>query len=123
VAYGRGVIKLSGMPDALARIAVPTSRKKIAIAIGVLADAAQAGMFAGMPALSWLPADALDIVVGITLVALLGFRWRFVLALAIELVPGAQLFPSWTAFVISLPTTAPQGQPGLPAHVVEARTV
>lgn len=84
--------------------AVPANRKKIAIALGVIADAAQGGLFAGMPALSWIPSDALDIVVGITLVALLGFRWRFVLALAIELVPGVQLFPSWTAFVLSLPT-------------------
>jgi len=93
--------------------AVPANRKKIAIALGVIADATQGGLFAGMPALSWIPSDALDIVVGITLVALLGFRWRFVLALAIELVPGAQLFPSWTAFVLSLPTVEQATPPQL----------
>ena len=95
--------------------AVPANRKKLALALGIVADAAQAGLFAGMPALSWIPADALDIVVGIALVALLGFHWRLMLALAIELVPGAQLFPSWTAFVLSLPTTAP-------VHVIPAST-
>ncbi len=40
----------------------------------------------------------------VLLVALLGFRWRLMFALGLEMVPGAQLFPSWTAFLISLPT-------------------
>lgn len=88
----------------LSPAAVPASRKKIAIAIGLLADAAQGGMFLEMPALSWLPADALDILVAIVLLVLLGFRWRIVIALALEMIPGVQLFPSWTAFLISLPT-------------------
>ena len=57
---------------------------------------------------------------GITLVALLGFRWRFVLALAIELVPGAQLFPSWTAFVLSLPTVEQATPPQLVANATLA---
>ena len=84
--------------------AVPASRKRIAIAIALLADAAQGGMFVEMPALSWLPADALDILVGIAFLLLLGFRWRILFAMGLEMIPGAQLFPSWTAFIISLPT-------------------
>ncbi|CAN5736894.1 hypothetical protein BH09MYX1_BH09MYX1_18200 [soil metagenome] len=88
----------------LSPAAVPASRKKVAIAIALLADAAQGGMFLEMPALSWLPADAMDIVVAIVMLALLGFRWRILFALGFEMIPGVQLFPSWTAFVISLPT-------------------
>ncbi len=84
--------------------AVPASRKKVAIAIALLADAAQGGMFFEMPALSWLPADVMDILVAILMLVLLGFRWRIVFALALEMIPGVQLFPSWTAFIISLPT-------------------
>lgn len=84
--------------------AVPANRKKVAIAIGILADALQGGLFAGLPMASWIPADVLDLGVVALLVALLGFRWRLVFALGLELVPGAQLFPSWTAFVLTLPT-------------------
>lgn len=84
--------------------AVPAGRKKIAIAIALLADAAQGGMFFEMPALSWLPADVMDIVVAVLMLLLLGFRWRIVFALALEMIPGVQLFPSWTAFIISMPT-------------------
>ena len=84
--------------------AVPATRKKVAIAIAIVADVLQGGFFAGLPMASWIPADVMDIGVVLILVGLLGFRLRFLLALAIELVPGAQLFPSWTAFVLSLPT-------------------
>lgn len=78
-------------------------RKKLALAVAVLADVAQGGLFAAMPALSWIPSEALDVVVSVVLVVLLGFRWRLLLALGVELIPAAQLFPSWTAFVLSMP--------------------
>ena len=70
----------------------------------ILADALQGGLFAGLPVKVRIPADFLDLVVVGLLIALLGFRWRLMFALGLELVPGAQLFPSWTAFLISLPT-------------------
>jgi hypothetical protein len=88
----------------LSPAAVPASRKRIALAIALLADAAQGGMFVEMPAFSWLPADAMDILVAILMLVLLGFRWRILFALGLEMIPGVQLFPSWTAFIISLPT-------------------
>lgn len=84
--------------------AVPASRKKVAIGIALLVDALQGGLFAGLPMASWVPSDVMDLGVVVMLVALLGFRLRLLVALGIELVPGAQLFPSWTAFVLSLPT-------------------
>lgn len=86
-------------------------RKKLALALALVADVAQGGLFAGLPAVSWIPSDILDVVVAVALCLLLGFRWRFLAALGIELIPAAQLFPSWTAFVISLPAPEPKALP------------
>jgi hypothetical protein len=83
-------------------------RKNVALAIAALADAIQLGLFPGFVegALS-VPDDALDAVVAVLLLVTLGWRWRLVAALALELVPGVALFPSWTAFVATLPAGAP----------------
>ena len=51
--------------------------------------------------------DALDFIVAIALLATLGFSSRLVLALVIELIPGADLFPTWTAVVASIPSAEP----------------
>ena len=40
-----------------------------------------------------------------TLAIVLGFRWPLFLALAIEVVPALQLFPSWTLAVAAMATT------------------
>jgi hypothetical protein len=46
------------------------------------------------------PADsALDLIVGFLLIRLLGWHWAFLPSLAAELVPGMDLFPTWTAAV------------------------
>jgi hypothetical protein len=46
------------------------------------------------------PADTvLDLVVGAILVRLLGWHWAFLPTLAAELLPGFDLFPTWTAAV------------------------
>jgi hypothetical protein len=86
---------------------VSSRRKKIALVIAALADAVQLGLFPVFAegALS-LPDDALDALVALTLLVTLGWQWRLVGALAIELVPGAALFPSWTACVMTLSTEA-----------------
>ena len=76
----------------------PEERLAWLVAIG--ADALQ---WAVMPlfvegALS--PADAvLDAGVAIVLVRLLGWHWAFLPTLMIEALPGADLFPTWTAAV------------------------
>jgi hypothetical protein len=53
----------------------------------------------------------LDLVTAFVLTLILGFRWRTLLGIAVELVPGLDLFPTWMALVLSLPS-APKGQGG-----------
>ena len=85
--------------------AVTPGRKKAALVLAGLADLVQLGFFPifGEGALS-IPDDVLDVIVAIALFAMLGFKWRILVALAVELVPGVALFPSWTAVVATLPT-------------------
>lgn len=87
--------------------AVSTTRKRVALAIAALADAVQLGLFPVFAegALS-IPDDALDAVVAALLLVTLGWRWRLVMALAAELVPGLALFPTWTAFVLTVRSEA-----------------
>jgi hypothetical protein len=102
--------------------AVTPGRKKAALVIAGLADLIQLGffpVFAG-GALE-IPDDVLDVIVAIALFALLGFKARILMALALELVPGVALFPSWTAVVATLPTAeAPKKK--VRTEIVEKRT-
>jgi hypothetical protein len=43
--------------------------------------------------------DALDVVIGLILVRLVGWHWAFLPSFLAELVPGLDLFPSWTTAV------------------------
>jgi hypothetical protein len=46
------------------------------------------------------PADSLlDLLVGVVLIRLLGWHWAFLPTVAAELIPGMDLFPTWTAAV------------------------
>jgi hypothetical protein len=73
---------------------------RLAWAVALAADAVQ---IAALPlfvegALS--PADGLlDLAVAAILVRLLGWHWAFLPSLLAELVPGLDLFPTWTAAV------------------------
>ena len=82
----------------LNRVKSPEQRKAWLIAI--LADAIQ---IIGMPLFAEggiSPLDtALDVAVGAMLIKLLGWHWAFLPTFAAELVPGLDLFPSWTAAV------------------------
>ncbi len=89
----------------LSPAAVSTKQKRIALVLAAIADLVQVGYFPifGEGVLS-IPDDVLDIVIALLLLFTLGFRWRLAMALMMELVPGATLFPTWTAVVLSLPT-------------------
>jgi hypothetical protein len=82
----------------LKTIKSPAQRKAWFVAI--MADAIQ---LVGMPLFAeggFSPLDtALDVVVGAVLIKLLGWHWAFLPSFAAELVPGLDLFPTWTAAV------------------------
>lgn len=84
--------------DFLKTVRSPEHRKAWFVAI--IADAIQ---IVGMPlfgagALS--PADTvLDLATAAILSRILGWHWAFLPTLAAELVPGLDLFPTWTAAV------------------------
>jgi hypothetical protein len=44
--------------------------------------------------------DALDLVVGVTLTALIGWHWSFVPSFIAKLVPGLDLVPTWSASML-----------------------
>jgi hypothetical protein len=59
------------------------------------------------------PVDAvLDAAVAIILVRLLGWHWAFLPAVLMEAIPGADLFPTWTAAVFFV--TRQMHSPGEP---------
>ena len=89
-------------------------RKAVALAIAGAADVAQlafAPLFSEGAASPF--EDALDAVVAVVLVGVVGFQWRLAAAFIAELVPGVSLFPSWTAVVLSLPVATP-ARPAIP---------
>src|SRR3974390_720392 len=76
----------------------PEERLAWLVALG--ADALQLAVLPLFVEGALSPADAvLDAVVAVTLVRLLGWHWAFLPTLLIEAMPGADLFPTWTAAV------------------------
>ena len=76
----------------------PQQRMAWAVAIG--ADALQILAFPLFAEGGMSPADSLlDLFVAFVLIRLLGWHWAFLPSLAAELIPGADLFPTWTAAV------------------------
>jgi hypothetical protein len=82
-------------------------RKTVALAIAGASDLLQVALAPLFGEGGASPAeDALDLATAAVLLSVLGFEWRLVAAFMMELIPGATLFPTWTAAVLSLPVTA-----------------
>ena len=74
--------------------------ERLAWMVAILADSLQFAVFPLFAEGALSPVDAvLDAVVAVTLVRLLGWHWAFLPTLMIEALPGADLFPTWTAAV------------------------
>jgi len=74
--------------------------QRTAWAIAMAADALQIAVFPLFAEGGASPADAgLDVVVAFLLTKLLGWHWAFLPTLGAELIPGLDLFPTWTAAV------------------------
>jgi hypothetical protein len=73
---------------------------RAAWAIAVAADALQIAAFPLFVEGGISPADSLlDLIVAGIMVRLLGWHWAFLPSAAAKLIPGADLFPTWTAAV------------------------
>src|SRR6516162_15382 len=73
---------------------------RLAWAIALAADALQIAVFPMFAEGGLSPADSLlDLLVAALLIRLLGWHWAFLPTLAAELIPGVDLFPTWTAAV------------------------
>ena len=97
-----GVAAQSGVSmrvfDFLKSIKSPEHRMAWLVAIAV--DSIQIGALPLFAIGGLSPADALlDAAAAIVLIQLLGWHWAFLPTLAAELVPGLDLFPTWTAAV------------------------
>jgi hypothetical protein len=92
--------------------------------IAIVADAVQIGLmpvFAGGAAS--MVNDALDVVVGIAMVVLVGWHWVFLPALVAELIPMVDLAPTWTIAVLI--ATRKRGGPSIsaaPSNAPQPRT-
>jgi hypothetical protein len=73
---------------------------RMAWSIALAADALQIGLFPLFAAGGVSPADTvLDFFVAFVLTRVLGWHWAFLPSFANELIPGFDLFPTWTAAV------------------------
>ena len=73
---------------------------RMAWVVAIAADVLQIAAFPLFAEGALSPADsALDLIVAFILIRLLGWHWAFLPTLAAELIPGADLFPTWTAAV------------------------
>ena len=73
---------------------------RLAWAVAIAADALQIVAFPVFAEGALSPADSLlDLFVAFALIRLLGWHWAFLPSLVAELIPGVDLFPTWTAAV------------------------
>src|SRR5947199_7875361 len=83
------------------QIEATPGRVKAARMIAIAADVIQLGGFPFfLPGWASPADDVLDVVVGVALTWLVGWHWSFLPGFLIELVPGMDLIPSWTAAVL-----------------------
>src|ERR1051326_8308244 len=92
---------------------ITRAQKRTAILIAGTVDFLQV---MALPALGfgYIFDDFLDIVAAILLIATCGFKWQFILAFLIELAPVVDIFPTWTALVLTLPVQAAESQVQVP---------
>ena len=88
------------------RMAWKLPRWRWALLVALASDAVGFGV-ALMPPVQW----SVDAVTAIALLAVIGFRWGLLGALAIEVVPVLQLFPAWTLVVAALASTESRKMP------------
>jgi len=80
---------------------ISSQRVLAARVLAVIADAVQLGLMPLFSEGALSPAnDILDGVMAVAMVALLGWHWAFVPTIVAEMIPFADLFPTWTGAVL-----------------------
>ena len=80
--------------------AIKSPKHRLAWTVAIAADAIQIIALPLFVPGGLSPVDVvLDAVAAVALIELLGWHWAFLPTLAAELVPGFDLFPTWTAAV------------------------
>lgn len=98
--------------------AVSKRRKTIALGVALFADLVQLVFWPAFLGGAASPCDdAIDVAVALVLSVMLGFNARLALAFALELVPGLDFFPTWTAVVASIPASEPPQSSALPERL------
>ena len=103
---------------------VRSPEHRLAWLVAMAADAIQIGALPLFAAGGLSPADALlDLGVAAILIRLLGWHWAFLPTLLAELLPGFDLFPTWTAavFYVTRQRVRPEEPEILPPGPAPAR--
>lgn len=84
----------------------PVSRRRKLLALGVaICNDVLRLMCGGLIGFIDPIDDLADAVTAIVLAAILGFQWPMIGACILEAIPGVAVFPTWTAFVLLVPTS------------------
>jgi hypothetical protein len=82
---------------------ITRGQKRLALAVAGTVDLLQIALLP-LLGLGYALDDALDVLAVFVLMGVCGFKWQFVAAFLLELVPVVDIFPTWTALALTLPT-------------------
>jgi hypothetical protein len=104
---------------------ISKKRKLVALLIAGAADLLQGVLFPLFIEGAFSPFDwAVDIATAVALLFTVGLKARLALAFTTELIPGLDLFPTWTALILSLPVDEPPPAGTPPeGEVIEAEVI
>ena len=92
------------MLPVISKPSVSKRQKAAALAVAGAVDLLQITILPAL-GLAYVLDDLLDLVAAVVLTAICGFKWQFILAFCIELVPFVDIFPTWLAVVLTLSTS------------------
>ncbi len=108
------------MLPAIPKPAITSRQKSAALAVAGFIDLLQVVLLPSMMTGLDFP---LDLVAVVALLAICGFKWQFILAFCVELMPVVGFFPTWTAVVLTIPAEAPAANDSSPFQRINVTTV
>jgi predicted membrane protein len=89
-----------------------------ALAVAVIAD----GLQFSLGPLGWMPLDQIIDLVAFVLTAwAIGFHWLLLPTFVVELIPGVDMLPTWTACVLAVIALRRRGQKIVPPQIEDGR--